>query len=220
MLEAPRAAEQRPRLAGFVAVAISQAVVAVKNGRQLAVIQLDQGVHALPAGPHAGPAAVTLCLVHMVDEGSDPASPIDLDQHDLLMNALPQLYQQVYGSQTNRPSGMGFFEFVVSDIHGIRVRKLRQHAARGGKVVATYCVFAPDEVVLAAGAIPVGLYAGSQFSVPMAEEVLPRNKCALIKSSFGFRLGRTCPYVQSGHLIVGETTCDGKGWPRRALLAS
>ncbi len=135
---------------------------------------------------------------------------IDLDQHDVLLNALPKLYQEIYGSQTNRPSGMGFFEFVVGDIHGIRVRELREHAAQGGKVVATYCVFVPDEVVLAAGAIPVGLCAGTQFSVPMAEEVLPRNTCALIKSSFGFKLGRICPYVQSSHLIVGETTCDGK----------
>ncbi len=135
---------------------------------------------------------------------------IDLEQHDVLMSALPQVYQLIFGCQTNRPSGMGFFEFVVGDIHGIRVRELREHAARGGKVVATYCVFVPDEVVIAAGAIPVGLCAGAQFSVPMAEEVLPRNTCALIKSSFGFKLGRICPYVQSSHLIVGETTCDGK----------
>jgi len=40
--------------------------------------------------------------------------------------------------------------------------------------------------------------------------VLPQNTCALIKSSFGFKLGRICPYVQASHLIVGETTCDGK----------
>ena len=105
---------------------------------------------------------------------------------------------------------MGFFDFVVGDIHGIRVRELRQHAMEGGKVVATYCVFVPEELVWAADAIPVGLCAGTQFSVPIAEEVLPRNTCALIKSSFGFKLGRICPYVQTSHLIVGETTCDGK----------
>jgi len=105
---------------------------------------------------------------------------------------------------------MGFFDFVVGDIHGIRVRELREHAKNGGKVVATYCVFVPEELVWAAGAIPVGLCAGTQFSIPLAEEVLPRNTCALIKSSFGFKLGRICPYVQASHLIVGETTCDGK----------
>jgi len=135
---------------------------------------------------------------------------IDLEQHDLLMNALPSVYKEAYLSQKNRPKGMDFFDFVVGDIHGIRVRELRQHAKDGAKVVATYCVFVPDEIVLAAGAIPVGLCAGTNFSIPAAEQVLPRNTCDLIKSSFGFKLGRTCPYVQTSHLIVGETTCDGK----------
>jgi len=135
---------------------------------------------------------------------------IDLKQHDLLMNALPPVYKEMYLSQKNRPKGMEFFDFVVGDIHGIRVRELRQHAKDGGKVVATYCVFVPDEIILAAGAVPVGLCAGTSFSIPVAEQVLPRNTCDLIKSSYGFKLGRTCPYVQASHLIVGETTCDGK----------
>ncbi|MCL4533961.1 MAG: 2-hydroxyacyl-CoA dehydratase family protein [Bacteroidetes bacterium] len=135
---------------------------------------------------------------------------IDLERHDTLLNALPGMYKDIYLSQENRPASMGFFDFVVGDIHGIRVHELRQHAMDGGKVVATYCVFVPEEIVVAADGIAVGLCAGTQFSVPIAEEVLPRNTCALIKSSFGFKLGRVCPYVQSSHLIVGETTCDGK----------
>ncbi len=135
---------------------------------------------------------------------------IDLKQHDTLLNALSLIYEEIYLSQRNRPKGMEFFDFVVGDIHGIRVQELRQHAINGGKVVATYCVFVPEEIVWAVDAIPVGLCAGTQFSVPIAEEVLPRNTCALIKSSFGFKLGRICPYVQTSHLIVGETTCDGK----------
>jgi benzoyl-CoA reductase/2-hydroxyglutaryl-CoA dehydratase subunit BcrC/BadD/HgdB len=135
---------------------------------------------------------------------------IDLKSHDMLLTALGPIFQEVYLSQKYRPAGMGFYDFVVGDIHGIRVKELREHAKNGGKVVATYCVFVPEEIVLAAGGIPVGLCAGTQFSIPMAEEVLPRNTCALIKSSFGFKLGRVCPYVQSSHLIVGETTCDGK----------
>ena len=135
---------------------------------------------------------------------------IDLERHDALLGALPPIYQKAYLSQRNRPIGMQFFDFVVGDIHGIRVQELRQHAMNGGKVVATYCVFVPEEIVIAADAIPVGLCAGTQFSVPIAEEILPRNTCALIKSSFGFKLGRICPYVQTSHLIVGETTCDGK----------
>ena len=135
---------------------------------------------------------------------------IDLKSHDMLLSALGPIFQDVYLSQKNRPAGMGFYDFVVGDIHGIRVKELREHARNGGKVVATYCVFVPEELVWAADAIPVGLCAGTQFSIPTAESVLPRNTCALIKSSFGFKLGRVCPYVQASHLIVGETTCDGK----------
>jgi benzoyl-CoA reductase/2-hydroxyglutaryl-CoA dehydratase subunit BcrC/BadD/HgdB len=135
---------------------------------------------------------------------------IDLKQHDILLNALGPMYQEIYLSQKNRPQGMGFFDFVVGDIHGIRVKELREHSKNGGKVVATYCVFVPEEIVWALGAIPVGLCAGTQFSIPAAESVLPRNTCALIKSSFGFKLGRVCPYIQAADLIIGETTCDGK----------
>ncbi len=135
---------------------------------------------------------------------------INLEKHDQLLSALGPAYKDIYLSQKDRPKGMGFFDFVVGDIHGIRVHELREHAKNGGKVVATYCVFVPEEFVWAAGGIQVGLCAGTSFSVPYADEVLPRNTCALIKSSFGFKLGRLCPYVQSSHLIVGETTCDGK----------
>ena len=71
---------------------------------------------------------------------------IDLKQHDALLNALGPIYQELYLSQQDRPEGMAFFDFVVGDIHGIRVHELRQHAKEGGKVVATYCVFVPEEL--------------------------------------------------------------------------
>jgi benzoyl-CoA reductase/2-hydroxyglutaryl-CoA dehydratase subunit BcrC/BadD/HgdB len=135
---------------------------------------------------------------------------IDLKSHGQLMNALGPIFAEIYLNQKNRPKGMGFYDFVVGDIHGIRVKELREHAKACGKVVATYCVFVPEEFCWATGAIPISLCAGTQFSIPVAEEVLPRNTCALIKSSFGFKLGKLCPYVQVSHLIVGETTCDGK----------
>jgi benzoyl-CoA reductase/2-hydroxyglutaryl-CoA dehydratase subunit BcrC/BadD/HgdB len=135
---------------------------------------------------------------------------IDLEIHETLLNALGPMFREIYLTQENRPEGMGFYDFVVGDIHGIRVKELQEHRQAGGKVIATYCVFVPEEFVWAANAIPVGLCAGTQFSIPTAESVLPRNTCALIKSSFGFKLGRICPYIQASDLIVGETTCDGK----------
>ncbi len=135
---------------------------------------------------------------------------LDLEKHDMLLQVLPSMYESTFLGQENRPEAMEYFDFVVGEIHGLRVKELMDHKASGGKVIGLYCVFVPEDLIMAAGAIPVGLCAGTQFSVPDAEEVLPRNTCALIKSSFGFKLGRTCPYVQASDLLIGETTCDGK----------
>jgi len=135
---------------------------------------------------------------------------LDLDKHDGLLQALPGMYENTFLIQERRPKGMDYFDFVVGEIHGLRVKELMDHRAAGGKVVGLYCVFVPEDLILAANAIPVGLCAGAQFSVPDAEGTLPRNTCALIKSSFGFKAGRTCPYIQASDFVVGETTCDGK----------
>ncbi|MGQ9627593.1 MAG: double-cubane-cluster-containing anaerobic reductase [Anaerolineae bacterium] len=135
---------------------------------------------------------------------------INLKRHDGLLAALPGLYQEIYLSQKNRPAGMGYFDFVVSEVHGLRIKELMEHKARGGKVFATFCVYASEEVIVAGGGISVGLCGGLELTVPVAEQVLPRNLCPLIKSAFGFKLARLCPYWEAADLIVGETTCDGK----------
>jgi benzoyl-CoA reductase/2-hydroxyglutaryl-CoA dehydratase subunit BcrC/BadD/HgdB len=54
------------------------------------------------------------------------------------------------------------------------------------------------------------LCSGADFATEEVEKLLPRNTCALIKSSFGFKIGKVCPYLESADMIVGENTCDGK----------
>ena len=71
-------------------------------------------------------------------------------------------------------------------------------------------MFVPEEIVLAANATLVGLCSGADFAMEAVEQYLPRNTCALIKSSFGFKLGKVCPYLEVSDMIVGENTCDGK----------
>jgi len=135
---------------------------------------------------------------------------MDLDKHDLLCEALPDAFHGVYLSQENRPQGMDFFNFVVSEIHGVRPAELIEHQKAGGKVFGTFCVYVPDEVIFAAGGIATGLCGGSQFWVSGGEKVLPANTCPLIKASVGARLDKTCPFFRIADMYVGETTCDGK----------
>ncbi|MDD4550282.1 MAG: double-cubane-cluster-containing anaerobic reductase [Syntrophomonadaceae bacterium] len=135
---------------------------------------------------------------------------MDLEKHDLLCEVLPEAFGDVYLSQENRPEGMDYFNFVVSEIHGVRPSELVEHQKKGGKVFGTFCVYVPDEVIFAAGGIATGLCGGSQFWVPGGEKVLPANTCPLIKASVGARLDGTCPFFKIADMYIGETTCDGK----------
>jgi benzoyl-CoA reductase/2-hydroxyglutaryl-CoA dehydratase subunit BcrC/BadD/HgdB len=135
---------------------------------------------------------------------------LDLDKHDALLGALGQAYSDTYLAQKNRPQNMGYFDFVMSEVHGLRIQELVDARAAGKIVVGSFCVFVPEELVLAVDGVNVGLCAGADFGVEHAERYLPRNTCALIKSFFGFSLEKVCPYLESCDLVVGENTCDGK----------
>lgn len=135
---------------------------------------------------------------------------LDLEAHDALLNMLGSVYGDIYVSQKNRPEGMGYFDFVMSEIHGLRIKELIDAKAEGRKVIGSFCVFVPEELTLAVDGIQVGLCAGADFATDEAEKYLPRSTCALIKSFFGFKLGKVCPYIESSDMVVGETTCDGK----------
>lgn len=135
---------------------------------------------------------------------------MNLELHDQLCEVLPVAFGDVYLTQDNRPESMDYYNFVVSEIHGVRPAELIEHQKKGGKVFGTFCVYVPDEIVFAADAIATGLCGGSQFWVPGGEKVLPTSTCPLIKASVGARLDKTCPFFRIADMYVGETTCDGK----------
>jgi benzoyl-CoA reductase/2-hydroxyglutaryl-CoA dehydratase subunit BcrC/BadD/HgdB len=83
------------------------------------------------------------------------------------------------------------------------------HAA-GKPVVGILCEFTPRELIMAVGAVPVCLCGGSAKTIPAAEEQLPANLCPLIKSTFGYHVQKSNPFLEMADLVVAETTCDGK----------
>lgn len=80
----------------------------------------------------------------------------------------------------------------------------------GMPIIGVFCTFFPQELALAIGGTSVSLCAGTDETIPVAEESLPRNLCPLIKASYGFGKTDKCPYFYFSDLVVGETTCDGK----------
>ena len=101
----------------------------------------------------------------------------------------------------------------LEDFRNLReqnVLMLKEAKEGGRKVAGIYCTYCPRELVLAAGAIPVGLCGTREAPIAHAERELPRNLCPLIKSSYGYALTDTCPFFHFSDLVIGETTCDGK----------
>ena len=135
---------------------------------------------------------------------------LDLEAHDGLLTVLGAAYEDVYLSQHDRPAGMSYFDFCVSEIHGLRVRELMDAKAAGRKVVGSFCLYVPEELILAVNGISVGLCSGADMGSAHSGRLLPKNTCAMIRSFVDFKLTKVCPYMEASDLVIGETTCDGK----------
>jgi benzoyl-CoA reductase/2-hydroxyglutaryl-CoA dehydratase subunit BcrC/BadD/HgdB len=87
---------------------------------------------------------------------------------------------------------------------------IEQAKQDGRSVIGFYCLYSPTEIAVAANAIPLPLCGTRNTPITVAEEILPRNLCPLIKSSFGFAVSDSCPFFRFSDIIIGDTTCDGK----------
>ncbi|MDX1810037.1 MAG: double-cubane-cluster-containing anaerobic reductase [Sulfurospirillaceae bacterium] len=135
---------------------------------------------------------------------------LDVDRHAKMMAAGLEGYKQQFLSQPNRPEGMKYFDWFMSEIQGERIAEINRLRANKKPAVGTFCIFVPEEIIVGAGGACYGLCGGSNATIADAETELPRNICPLIKSAHGFKLQRTCGYTQSSDFIYGETTCEAK----------
>lgn len=87
---------------------------------------------------------------------------------------------------------------------------IEQAKADGRAAIGFYCLYSPMEIAVAADAIPLPLCGTRSDPIAAAENILPRNLCPLIKSSFGFAVTDSCPFFRFSDIIIGDTTCDGK----------
>ncbi|WP_420209301.1 double-cubane-cluster-containing anaerobic reductase [Candidatus Electronema sp. JC] len=135
---------------------------------------------------------------------------VDVERFDKARRMLGEAFAKTFLSQKNRPQGMAYFDGMIAELHSGRIKELLAAKEQGRPVIGAFCVYIPEEIVLAAGGICVGLCGGSQGSIPDAEKILPRNICPMVKSIYGFKAGRICPYFEAVDFVCGETTCDAK----------
>lgn len=104
----------------------------------------------------------------------------------------------------------------IKNSYNSRISRIVEERKTGKKIVGTFCLFVPDEIIFAAGADRIILCGGKNDTISIAEEYLPRNLCPLVKSSFGSIVNKgcsgisSCPHFGLVNMVVAENTCDSK----------
>jgi benzoyl-CoA reductase/2-hydroxyglutaryl-CoA dehydratase subunit BcrC/BadD/HgdB len=80
----------------------------------------------------------------------------------------------------------------------------------GRPCVGTYCMMVPQELIYAAGAVPVKLCSGSYTAFIIGDELVPRDACPLVKAVMGFCSTDTLPVYNDCAMMVIPITCDCK----------
>jgi benzoyl-CoA reductase/2-hydroxyglutaryl-CoA dehydratase subunit BcrC/BadD/HgdB len=97
---------------------------------------------------------------------------------------------------------MKYFDFVISEVHGRRIKEIYQAKKEGKKVIGTFCVYVPEELIIALNGVSIGLCAGAEVGSNEAEKYIPRNTCPLIKHLW-FKLADSV-LCRTTDLLVGE----------------
>ncbi|SFS03356.1 2-hydroxyacyl-CoA dehydratase subunit D [Anaeromicropila populeti] len=95
-------------------------------------------------------------------------------------------------------------------LRNIYVEQMNIPETNGKKAIGTYCVMVPQELIYAAGAIPVKLCSGSYTAFSIGDDVVPRDACPLVKAVVGFQTMGTMPIYRDCALMVVPVTCDCK----------
>ena len=125
---------------------------------------------------------------------------------------LAEAHTRAMQQTPNRPWLMHYYDDLANhswDPWG-QIAQLAQ--AQGRKVIGTFCVFTPDELIYAAGGLPIRLDAGADEAIADGEQELGTvNICPAIKSSLGLKR-LNLPFAGEARIDLAliPTVCDGK----------
>jgi len=113
------------------------------------------------------------------------------------------------------PQGMRYFidimrDVFVKDQEGHPFNSFCRQGANNRKVIGTYCLMVPEELIYAAGAIPVRLCGGSYEASCIGDELVPRDTCPVVKASLGFSSLNLIELYRKCDAVIIPTTCDAK----------
>src|SRR3972149_71461 len=108
----------------------------------------------------------------------------------------------------NRPEGMQYFD-EIANFFGQREKELQAAKENGKKVIGYLCMFAPQELILAADAIPVRVSSGWYDTSKLGDRVVPVEVCPMVRSTIGAKMIGLSPYLELSDALISVLTCDG-----------
>lgn len=107
---------------------------------------------------------------------------------------------------SGRPDALSPFMEVLKKVY-IDFQKI---SSDDKKIIGTYCMMVPQELIYAAGAENIKLCSGSFTAFSIGEDITPRDACPLVKAVAGMQeIGKLSPYSDCDLMVV-PVTCDCK----------
>ena len=105
------------------------------------------------------------------------------------------------------PDGMEAF---LNTLNRIYVEMKGADVPQNIKTIGTYCVMVPQELIYAAGTVPVKLCSGNYTAFFIGDDIAPRDACPLVKAVAGFRYTGLMPVYENCSMMIVPITCDCK----------
>jgi benzoyl-CoA reductase/2-hydroxyglutaryl-CoA dehydratase subunit BcrC/BadD/HgdB len=115
--------------------------------------------------------------------------------------------QRMKKSSPNRPEGMRYFDEISTFTQ--RKKEIEEAKAKGQKVIGYLCMFAPIEMIVAAGAIPVRVNSGWYDTSKIGDRIVPVEVCPVIRSTIGAKMIGLSPFLELSDALISVLTCDG-----------
>src|SRR4030067_3716922 len=95
----------------------------------------------------------------------------------------------------NRPEETQYFD-EIANFFGQREKEIQAAKENGKKVIGYFGMLAPQELILAADAIPVRVNSGWYDTAKLGDRIVPVEVCPIIRSTIGAKMIGLSPYLE------------------------
>lgn len=136
------------------------------------------------------------------------ATPIDPGSQGRLFRAVSKKTQLLLNKMeaSRTIESIGYFHDIYRDV--FVHNQLPFDNAK--PVIGTYCMMIPEEIIYAAGCIPVKLCGGSHEASIAGDAYSPRDLCPVAKAAAGFTISHEFTVYNACDAVIIPTSCDHK----------